>query len=200
VESKEGVGSVCIDASQERRHGKLPLKLSLPAATFPLRLIALAVQGEGWISRQAAGLCFDFLPDDLSAYVVGTEEGSLHKCSVSYNEQYLETYTGHDGPIYRVKFSKNCPEIFLTCSADWSIGLYNVRHQAPLVVMKSSGEDFSVNDICWCPGNSTVCRTNPDEPYSMLTSSTCSHFRSLRQLHLTPNFKFGIYRRRSWIL
>ena len=27
---------------------------------------------------------------------VGTEEGGVHKCSVSYNEQYLETYAGND--------------------------------------------------------------------------------------------------------
>lgn len=28
-------------------------------------------------------------------YVAGTEEGHIHKCSCSYNEQYLETYNGH---------------------------------------------------------------------------------------------------------
>ena len=44
-------------------------------------------QSDGWISRQAAGLSFDFCPDDPTSYVVGTEEGTLHRCSVSYNEQ-----------------------------------------------------------------------------------------------------------------
>ena len=28
-------------------------------------------------------------------YLAGTEEGYIHKCSCSYNEQYLETYSGH---------------------------------------------------------------------------------------------------------
>ena len=28
-------------------------------------------------------------------YLVCTEEGYIHKCSCSYNEQVLETYTGH---------------------------------------------------------------------------------------------------------
>jgi WD40 repeat protein len=121
----------------------------------------IVLQGEGWISRQAAGLCFDFVPDDpgQSTYVVGTEEGHLHKCSVSYNEQYLETYAGHNGPLYKVRFSKHCPNLFLTCSADWSMGLYDIKHKDPLASMRSSGEDFSINDICWCPGNSTVGRT-----------------------------------------
>ena len=30
-----------------------------------------------------------------SRYLAGTEEGHIHKCSCSYNEQYLESYHGH---------------------------------------------------------------------------------------------------------
>lgn len=36
------------------------------------------------------------------------------------------------------------------------MSLYDIRHREPLAVLRSSGEDFSINDICWCPGNSTV--------------------------------------------
>ena len=32
--------------------------------------------------------------------MVGTEDGILHRCSVSYNEQYLDNYFGHAGPVY----------------------------------------------------------------------------------------------------
>jgi WD40 repeat protein len=96
------------------------------------------------------------LPDDPSIYVVGTEEGSLHKCSVAYSGQYLETYQGHEAPLYRAIFSKVCRKIFLTCSADWMIGLYNINHTMPLAKLRSTGADYSVNDVCWCPGNSTV--------------------------------------------
>ena len=35
------------------------------------------------------------LPPSLSRYLVCTEEGLIHKCSCSYNEQVLETYKGH---------------------------------------------------------------------------------------------------------
>lgn len=31
-----------------------------------------------------------------STYVTGTEDGSIHRCSVSYNEQYLDTYAHHE--------------------------------------------------------------------------------------------------------
>ena len=43
-------------------------------------------QMEG-ISRQATGLCFDFPINDGTQYFAGTEDGIIHKCSVSYNEQ-----------------------------------------------------------------------------------------------------------------
>lgn len=118
-------------------------------------------QVEGWISRQAAGMCFDFMPNDPSTYVVGTEEGSLHRCSVSYNEQYLDNYEGHQGPLSKIRFSSRWPSLFLTCSADWMINLYHLQSKAPLLSMRSSSEDFTVTDICWCPGNSTVLLEEP---------------------------------------
>lgn len=101
-------------------------------------------------------MSFDFHPLDPSTYITGTEEGSLYRCSVSYNEQYLETYQSHDGPVYRVRFSTRWPSVFLTCSADWSMSLYHLKSKSPLLTMRATGEDFPVSDICWCPGNSTV--------------------------------------------
>jgi WD40 repeat protein len=62
---------------------------------------------------------------DTCRYVVGTEDGNIHKCSCSYNEQYLETYSFHSGPVYRVRWSPLCPSAFLSCSADWTIKLWD---------------------------------------------------------------------------
>lgn len=69
---------------------------------------------EGVISRQASGLSFDFPPGDGATYFAGTEDGLIHKCSVSYNEQYLETYHGHTGPVYRIRCSPFCDRLFLS--------------------------------------------------------------------------------------
>jgi len=112
--------------------------------------------GEGWISRQAAGLCLDFCPSDPGTYITGTEEGNIHKCSVSYNEQYLDTYESHSGPVYRLRFSPWWNDVFLSCSADWNVSLFHLKNNAPLLTFHSSGEDFAVNDICWAPRNSTI--------------------------------------------
>jgi WD40 repeat protein len=123
-------------------------------------LMRLARSGstDGWITRQASGLSFDFCPDDPTTYVVGTEEGSVHKCSVSYSEQYLETYQPHHGPVYRVSCSPHWPQVFLTCSADWSISLYhlNVRDKPIFSMRATEDSHFAINDICWCQDNSTV--------------------------------------------
>ena len=130
------------------------LKKGLAVST--LMVLNRGGQGEGWITRVAAGISFDFVPDDLTSYIVGTEEGSIHRCSVSYNEQYLDTYTGHEGPVYRIKFSPKWPKIFLSCSSDWTAGLYHVKSKVPLIKMQATGESSAINDISWCPGNSTI--------------------------------------------
>lgn len=76
--------------------------------------IGYAGNTEGVISRQASGLSFDFPPGDGATYFAGTEDGLIHKCSVSYNEQYLETYHGHTGPVYRIRCSPFCDRLFLS--------------------------------------------------------------------------------------
>ncbi|KAK1942870.1 WD repeat-containing protein 78 [Phytophthora citrophthora] len=84
--------------------------------------------GDGIISRQASGRCLAFASrGDPSVYFVGTEDGLIHKCSVSYNEQYLQTYIGHTGPVYQLLVSPFSNDLFLSCSGDWSLKLW---HQA----------------------------------------------------------------------
>ena len=112
--------------------------------------------GDGWISRQAAGLTFDFMPGDPTTYFVGTEEGGVHKCSVSYNEQYMETYEGHKGPVYRLRCSSRWPNIFLSCSSDWSLKLFHVRNKKSVLTMRCGDCDEAITDTVWCPGNATV--------------------------------------------
>ena len=46
------------------------------------------------ISQFAPTTAFDFHPADGNTYLVGTEEGAIHRCSCSYNEQTLDTYLG----------------------------------------------------------------------------------------------------------
>ncbi|NXP52962.1 WDR78 protein, partial [Heliornis fulica] len=101
------------------------------------------------ISQQAAGLCFDFHPKDTDVYLAGTEEGHIHKCSCSCNEQFLETYRGHKGPVYKVAWNPFSTDMFLSCSADWSVILWHQESRTPVLTF-SSASAF-VYDIMWSP-------------------------------------------------
>ena len=54
----------------------------------------------------ACGLCFDFSPFDKYSFILGTEEGNIHKCSTAYSGQFQMTYEGHQLAVYKVLF--NC--------------------------------------------------------------------------------------------
>jgi len=106
------------------------------------------------ISREASGLCFDFPATDGTQYFVGTEDGVISKCSVSYNEQTLGSFYGHTGPVYKVRCSPFLPDAFLSCSADWTCNLWSQKISAPILKFQS-GQDY-VTDIQWSPTNSCI--------------------------------------------
>jgi len=111
-------------------------------------------KSEAFISRKASGLGFDFSPKDPNIYVAGTEDGNMHRCSCSYNEQYLESYVGHSGPVYRIRWSPFSQDAFISCSADWTVKLWSEDSDKPVLTFQSC-MDY-VADICWSPINGTV--------------------------------------------
>lgn len=113
-------------------------------------------RADGVISRQASGHCIDFAKSDPSVYFVGTEDGLIHKCSVSYNEQYLQTYFGHTGPVYQLLVSPFCSDLFLSCSGDWNVKLWHQGEQKDVLTFRSVDLAHAVHDISWCPSDSTV--------------------------------------------
>ena len=112
---------------------------------------------EAFISRRGSGMCFDFSNRDPSIYVTGTEDGMLHKCSVSYSEQYLESYFGHSGPVHQVKWSPFVSNVFLSASADWTVKLWSEESENSVLTFQSGNEQ--VSDVCWSPTNGTVFAT-----------------------------------------
>ncbi|XP_055497906.1 dynein axonemal intermediate chain 4 [Leucoraja erinacea] len=112
-------------------------------------------KSEASISRQAPGMCFAFHPTETNIYLAGTEEGYIHKCSCSYNEQFLETYGVHKGPVYKVTWSPFSHDTFLSCSADWSIHIWSQEIVQPILRF-SSTITKAVHDIMWSPKSATV--------------------------------------------
>ncbi|XP_051481720.1 dynein axonemal intermediate chain 4 [Apus apus] len=111
-------------------------------------------KSETGISHQAAGMCFAFHPKDTDLYLAGTEEGHIHKCSCSGKEQFLETYRGHNGPVYKVTWHPFSTDMFLSCSADRSIFLWHQETQTPLLTFTSTGA--FVLDIMWSPKSAFI--------------------------------------------
>lgn len=100
------------------------------------------------------GLSIDFPKTNKDMYFAATEDGSIHRCSVSYSEQALESYYGHSGPVYKVRcspfWSQPQCQIFITCSYDWTIRVWN-QLEGPgkqmKLVCQSMDLQEQVNDV-----------------------------------------------------
>jgi len=118
--------------------------------------------GENLISNLASGLCFDFSNLDPTIYLAGTESGMIYKCSCSYYDSYMQEFMGHEPgmPVYKIQWSPFAPNIFLSCSADWTVMLWKddssggAAASKPLISFSSSND--YVADIQWAPSHSTV--------------------------------------------
>jgi len=105
------------------------------------------------LSGLAGGCCLDFNRVSEHLFIVGTEEGKIHKCSKAYSGQYLETYVGHHMAVYAIRWNPFHPRVFLSCSADWTVKLWD--HNLPHPIM-SFDLGNAVGDIAWAPYSSTV--------------------------------------------
>jgi len=105
------------------------------------------------LSGLAGGLCFDFHKENQDLFLIGTEEGRIHKCSKSFSGQYLDTYEGHSMAVYTVRWNDFHPNIFISSSADWTVKLWD--HTVKSCVM-SFDLAQQVGDVAWSPYSSTV--------------------------------------------
>jgi dynein intermediate chain 1 len=77
------------------------------------------------VTALGCGTCFDFNKQQDQIFLVGTEEGTLHKCSKTYTNQYLDSIDVHHMAVYSVAWNSFHPKIFLTCSADWTVKIWD---------------------------------------------------------------------------
>ncbi|XP_061533871.1 dynein axonemal intermediate chain 4 [Phycodurus eques] len=101
------------------------------------------------VSTATPGLCLDFHPKDPSIYLAGTSEGVIHKCSVSNHHHYLALYQKHLCPVNQVEWSPFSLDVFLSCSADWTIQLW--KEDCLMPVMGFTSIQSPVLSVSWCP-------------------------------------------------
>lgn len=110
-------------------------------------------EAENALFGLAGGFCFDFHKTTDHLFVVGTEEGQIHKCSKSYNNQYLLSFEGHNMAVYTVCYNPFHQNVFLSASADWTVKLWD--HDQDKAVL-SFDLNSPVGDVAWAPYSSTV--------------------------------------------
>lgn len=103
----------------------------------------------------AGGLCFDFNKFKYSEhlFLVGTEEGRIHKCSKAFSGQYLETYEGHSMAVYTVRWNPFHPKIFISASADWTVKMWDHTNKTPVMSFDLAQ---AIGDVAWAPYSSTT--------------------------------------------
>eukprot|EP01038_Epipyxis_sp_PR26KG_P013040 gene13040-17476_t len=105
------------------------------------------------LSGLAGGCCFSFNKHNEHLFIVGTEEGKIHKCSKAYSGQYLETYQGHHMAVYALKWNPFHPRVFISCSADWTVKIWDHNLAHPVLSFDLGN---AVGDVAWAPYSSTV--------------------------------------------
>ncbi|XP_068171459.1 dynein, axonemal, intermediate chain 1, paralog 2 isoform X1 [Antennarius striatus] len=101
----------------------------------------------------ACGTSFDFHRQIDFLFVVGTEEGKIYKCSKTYSSQFLETYDAHSMAVDAVKWNHFHPKVFISCSSDWTIKIWDHTINTPIFTFDLNA---AVADVAWSPYSSTV--------------------------------------------
>ena len=110
-------------------------------------------EDDSTLGSLASGCAFDFNKTSDHLFVVGTEEGLVHKCSKAYNSQYLETYAGHNMGVVTVKWNPMHQRMFLSASADWTVKVWDHTVAKPVMTFDLNN---SVGDSAWAPYSSSV--------------------------------------------
>ncbi|XP_039971625.1 dynein, axonemal, intermediate chain 1, paralog 2 [Xiphias gladius] len=101
----------------------------------------------------ACGTAFDFHKQINYLFLVGTEEGKIHKCSKTYSSQFLETYEAHSMAVDAVKWNHFHPKVFISCSSDWTVKIWDHTINTPMFTFDLNA---AVGDVSWSPYSSTV--------------------------------------------
>ena len=93
-------------------------------------------------------------------FLIGTEEGRIHKCSKHYSSQFLDTYNAHHMAVYAVRWNSFHPRVFASCSADWTVKIWDHNYREAMFTFDLGN---SVGDVVWSPYSATVFAAVTDD-------------------------------------
>ncbi|XP_030555011.1 dynein intermediate chain 2, ciliary [Drosophila novamexicana] len=105
------------------------------------------------VTLKSGGSCVQFHPSDTSVFLVGTECGLIYKCSTAFSSKYLMTYYAHNMSVYRIDYNRFDSNIFVSCSGDWRVKVWEDMRADPLFIFDLGS---AVGDVKWAPYSSTV--------------------------------------------
>uniref|UniRef100_A0A3Q1EEL9 Dynein axonemal intermediate chain 1 n=1 Tax=Acanthochromis polyacanthus TaxID=80966 RepID=A0A3Q1EEL9_9TELE len=100
----------------------------------------------------ACGTSMDFHKQIDYLFLVGTQEGKIYKCK-TYSSKILETYDAHPMRVDTVKWNHFHPKVFISCSSDWTIKIWDYTINTPVLIFDLKEP---VGDVAWSPYSSTV--------------------------------------------
>ncbi|XP_066144066.1 dynein intermediate chain 2, ciliary [Euwallacea fornicatus] len=105
------------------------------------------------LRMKGCATCIRLHPKKPLTYLVGTEEGQIFKCSTVYSSMSVFTYNAHLLPVDRLDFNRYNTDIFISCSSDWRVKIWEDNRKEPLFVFDLGDR---VGDVKWAPYSSTV--------------------------------------------
>ncbi|XP_059057163.1 dynein axonemal intermediate chain 4 [Achroia grisella] len=105
------------------------------------------------IIRYPAALCTKWHPTINHIYLIGTDEGCIHKCSTHYLNQHIDVFRAHTGPVYNIEFSPFMNSLLVSCGADGAIRLWMEGMDDVIMTLNCPS---AVYGIAFCPINATI--------------------------------------------
>lgn len=99
-------------------------------------------------------LCLQKHPVNYDIYIVGTDEGCIHICSINFPHQHIGVLQVHSSSVYCIDFSPFSPKIFLTAGSDWVVRIWIEDILEP--IMELSDGFASIHAAYWSPIHSTI--------------------------------------------
>ena len=100
--------------------------------------------------------------------LIGSDDNNIYQISLNEDSSknvILNTFTGHDGPVYSVDFHPadnyntcNFSHLFATSSADWTTKIWSKQNTlSPLITLENSNNYVYCSK--WSPTNASVLAT-----------------------------------------
>ncbi|XP_049867234.1 dynein axonemal intermediate chain 4 [Pectinophora gossypiella] len=105
------------------------------------------------IIRYPAALCLRWHPVISHIYLVGTDEGCIHRCSTHYLNQHMDVFKAHSGPVYSMIYSPFMTSLLVTCGADNAIRIWIEDLDDVIMTLNCAS---AVYDVAFCPTNATI--------------------------------------------